>query len=85
MSLNNKAITGTIVKLEPVSGRLLHLQTKEVKTDADGWYEFSGLNEGSYTVTALVQGRQADVTAHTIEVPRDGCAQVDVRVHGNND
>lgn len=81
VSLNNQPIAGASVLLKGTPNALLNIEKREVVVDSTGWYEFVGLPEGVYAVTAQVlRGFQA-VLEHTVELGRDGCAQVDIRAH----
>jgi hypothetical protein len=85
VSLNNKAIGGTSVLLDAAPNALLNAENREAVVDSTGWYEFVGLPEGAYTVTAQVPSEFHGVLQHTVELQRDGCAQVDVRVHATKE
>jgi len=80
VSLNNKPISGASVLLQDP----LHGDKKETAVDSTGWYEFGGLSEGVYTHSVQTPIGFTGVFQHTIEVRANGCAQVDVRGHSNN-
>jgi hypothetical protein len=79
VSLRNKAIPGTAVVLDVIPDALLRSESREAKADSTGWYEFEGLPAGVYTVTAQLPSGFEGTLQHTIEIPANGCAQVDVR------
>ncbi len=81
VSLNNQPIEGASVRLKGAPNALLNAEKREAVVDSTGWYKFVGLPEGVYAVTAQVPSGFQRVLEHTVELGRDGCAQVDIRAH----
>jgi hypothetical protein len=81
VSLNNQPIAGASVLLQGAPNALLNPEKREVVVDSTGWYEFVGLPEGVYAVTAQVPSGFRAVLEHPVELGRDGCAQLDIRAH----
>jgi hypothetical protein len=79
LSLNNQPIAGVTVLLQGAPDALLSAEKREVVVDSTGWYGFVGLSEGVYAVIARVPNGFEGVLEHTVELTRDGCAQVDLR------
>lgn len=82
VSQNNKPVAGASVCLRATPGGLLRAEEKRATVDSDGYYEFVGIPEGIYTHAVMVPEGFTGVLQHTVEVNKDGCAQVDVRVKG---
>jgi Carboxypeptidase regulatory-like domain len=80
VSLNNKPVAGASVLLQAAPDGLLHAEERHAAVDSSGYYEFVGLPEGIYTHTVTVPEGFTGVLEHTVEVKKDSCAQVDVRV-----
>jgi len=81
VSLNNKPIAGSSVLLQAARMGFSIPRKESTTVDSKGWYEFVGLPEGIYTVTTGVPSGFAGTLNHTVEIQRDGCAQLDVRAH----
>ncbi len=79
ISFNNKPIAGTSVLLEAVPS--IPQEKRKTVVDSTGWYEFVDVPEGMYTLSAQVPTQFTGELSHTVEMPQDGCAQLDVRLH----
>ena len=85
VSLNNKPVAGASVLLRATPDGLQRTEERRAAVDSDGYYEFVGIPEGTYTHTVKVPEGFTGVLQHTVEIKNDSCAQVDVRVNAKTD
>jgi hypothetical protein len=85
VSLNNKPVAAASVLLRAAPDSLLRGEERLAAVDSNGYYEFVGLPEGVYTHTVKVPEGFTGVLQHTVEIKKDSCAEVDVRVNGKPD
>jgi hypothetical protein len=82
VSARNKPIPNALIRLETILELLPPgdlKRTFETTTDSNGWFQFTDLPPGDYTVTAELPAHYERLRTYSLRLDTNGCSQVDLR------
>jgi hypothetical protein len=82
VSPRNKPIPNALIRLETILELLPPGEPKhtfETNTDSQGWYQFTNLPAGDYTVSAELPAQYEKLRTYSLRLDTNGCSQIDLR------